>query len=1020
MAAAWPTDMLRIRYELPAFTTGEAEAIARDHFGVQARARSLPSERDQNFYLAPAGGAPAVLKIANASDDPAVLEMQNRVLQHLAEHAALVALPRVLTARDGRDLVTVEGRDGEHHWVRLLSYVPGRLWADVRPHEPSLLRSLGHVLGTLDATLQDFEHPAAERALKWDLARAGWIRDYLPYIEWPDRRALVERGLDAFEREVVPRLPDLRRSVIYNDANDYNVIIGEGRPGQRAVAGVIDFGDMVFTQMVCEVAVGAAYAAMGRRDSLSAMAHLVAGYHAVWPLTEAELEVVFHLVRARLCTTVANAAYQRHAEPEVAYLTISEAPAWDVLERLEAVPPALACYTFRQACGLSAHPHAPAVRQWLLERRNAFGPIVAPDPREAKRLVFDLSVGSTALGHWADLEHPARLAGRLADQLKQAGASVGVGRYGEPRPFYTADDFKVVGDDGPEWRTVPLGLDLFVPAGTPVMAPFDGQIVSIGAHTGPWSSTTALLIKHEPQPGVFFYSHFSGLDGQLPQGLAPGAVVTRGARLGHVSANPPPHLRLQLLLDPAAGVPESALPRQRDLWLALCTDPALLLGLPDAEYAATTPDEQTGALRERRRRVLGRNLSLAYRQPLTIVRGRGAYLYDIDGRAYLDTVNNVAHVGHSHPRVVAAAQGQMAVLNTNTRYLHENVVSYAERLLATLPPPLSVCYFMCSGSEANELALRLARAHTGRLDTLVVDAAYHGNTNALIEISPYKHAGPGGPGAPPHVHVLPMPDVYRGPFRRGDPRAGERYAEAAAEVVARLARDGKAPGTFIAESILSCGGQIVLPDGYLPAVYARVRAAGGVCIADEVQVGFGRVGSHFWGFETQGVVPDIVTLGKPIGNGYPLAAVVTTPAIAASFDNGMEYFNTFGGNPVSAAVGLAVLDLIADEGLQLNAERVGNCLLSRLRALQDRHALVGDVRGVGLFIGVELVRDRDTLEPAGDEANAIADRMKARGVLMSTDGPFHNVLKIKPPLVFSEADADFLAETLDEVLREDL
>jgi 4-aminobutyrate aminotransferase-like enzyme len=199
-----------------------------------------------------------------------------------------------------------------------------------------------------------------------------------------------------------------------------------------------------------------------------------------------------------------------------------------------------------------------------------------------------------------------------------------------------------------------------------------------------------------------------------------------------------------------------------------------------------------------------------------------------------------------------------------------------------------------------------------------------------------------------------------------------------------------------------------------------VRAAGGVCIADEVQVGFGRVGSHFWGFETQGVVPDIVTLGKPIGNGYPLAAVVTTPAIAASFDNGMEYFNTFGGNPVSAAVGLAVLDLIADEGLQLNAERVGNCLLSRLRALQDRHALVGDVRGVGLFIGVELVRDRDTLEPAGDEANAIADRMKARGVLMSTDGPFHNVLKIKPPLVFSEADADFLAETLDEVLREDL
>ncbi len=400
------------------------------------------------------------------------------------------------------------------------------------------------------------------------------------------------------------------------------------------------------------------------------------------------------------------------------------------------------------------------------------------------------------------------------------------------------------------------------------------------------------------------------------------------------------------------------------------------------------------------------------------MRGCGAYLYDEDGRAYLDTVNNVAHVGHNHPRVVRAGQAQMAVLNTNTRYLHEHVARYAERLCATLPQPLSVCYFVCSGSEANELALRLARAFTGRRDLIVVDAAYHGNTGGLIEISPYKHAGPGGSGAPPHVHVVPMPDTYRGAHRRDDPRAGEKYAEAVREAVAQAAAGGRGAAAFIAESIQSCGGQIVLPDGYLTAAYHHVRQAGGVCIADEVQVGFGRVGTHFWAFETQGVVPDIVTLGKPMGNGHPLAAVVTTPEIAAAFDNGMEYFNTFGGNPVSCAVGLAVLDVITDEQLQANALRVGGYLLEQMLRLMDRHALIGDVRGLGLFIGVELVLDRATLAPAGAEAGRIVNRMREHGVLMSTDGPFYNVLKIKPPLVFSQADADLLVRTLDQVLEE--
>jgi 4-aminobutyrate aminotransferase-like enzyme len=403
-------------------------------------------------------------------------------------------------------------------------------------------------------------------------------------------------------------------------------------------------------------------------------------------------------------------------------------------------------------------------------------------------------------------------------------------------------------------------------------------------------------------------------------------------------------------------------------------------------------------------------LSLSYRAPLHIVAGSRQYLYDAGGHRYLDCVNNVAHVGHSHPRVVRAAANQMAVLNTNTRYLHELLAEYIERLAATLPALLSVVYLTNSGSEANELALRLARAHTDREEFIVVEAAYHGNTSALIDISPYKFDGPGGRGRPAHVHKVPMPDIYRGPYR--GPDAGKQYAAG----VTRAAQDSRGLAAFFCESALSCAGQIILPPGYLREAYAAVRAAGGVCVADEVQTGLGRAGSHFWMFETQGVVPDIVTLGKPIGNGHPLGAVITSPEIARSFANGMEYFNTFGGNPVSCATGLAVLDVIRDEELQENARMVGGYLLEGLRGLQQNHPLVGDVRGHGLFIGVELVHDRETLEPATREAADLVERMKDRGVLLSTDGPLHNVIKIKPPLIFSRADADSLVAALEAEL----
>ena len=423
-----------------------------------------------------------------------------------------------------------------------------------------------------------------------------------------------------------------------------------------------------------------------------------------------------------------------------------------------------------------------------------------------------------------------------------------------------------------------------------------------------------------------------------------------------------------------------------------------------------------------RRRVIGRNVSVGYRQPLHIVRGEMQYLVDADGRRYLDAYNNVPHVGHCHPRVVDAAARQMRELNTNTRYLHENLERYAGRVAATLPEPLRVCYFVSSGSEANELALRLARAHTRQRDLIVLDAAYHGNTTTLIEISPYKFDGPGGEGKPPWVHVVPLPDVYRNRTsalgQPVDAQDGVAYAEAVSLAIDRLRTAGNGLCGFIAESCPSVGGQIMLPAGYLPAVYRQVRAAGGVCIADEVQTAYGRLGRSFYAFEEQRVVPDIVVLGKPIGNGHPIGAVVTTPEIAASFDNGMEFFSTFGGNTVSCAVGLAVLDVLEEEQLQAHAARVGAHLLERLRPLVGRAPLVGDVRGSGLFIGVELVRDCESLEPAAQEASQVVNRLREEGILIGTDGPHHNVLKIRPPMPFTSEDADLLASSLESALRQ--
>ena len=1006
-------------------TEAEAVRLAREWYGIDVAARALPGEYDDNFHLTCADGRAFVLKVMHPARERSFIDLQCRALTHLAQRAPQLPLPRVIPNQHGELFASIVAADGSTRLIWLLTFLNGKVLAEIRPHAPDLLGDLGRFLGEMDAALQSFTHAAAERELKWDSSRAGWIRDYVKEIGDSKRRGLVEQFLALYEAEVVPALPRLRRSVIYGDANDHNVLVGHEWTQPRKIAGLIDFGDMHQGITASEAAIAAAYGILGKEEPLAAATAIVAGYHRAFPLDELELSVLFALIGTRLAVSVTNSAHRKTLKPEDHYVTVSEAPAWEALERLVKIHPRFAHYTLRAACGFPAVPQSEKIKKWLGANGRAAASILDADLRTAPRIVFDLSVGSTFLGADPRAAETSLLTERVFREIRKAGASVGLGRYDEARLLYTSSLFGASENPTKERRTVHLGLDIFVEAGAAVRAPLDGMVNIVANNSAPLDYGPVVILRHELGPGEEFFTLYGHLSSDSLGGLKVGKRISRGEQFARVGAPEEngewtPHLHFQIILDLmelGAGFPGVAYASQRAVWTSLSPDPNLLLGIPPDCFPVKEPDpDETLA---QRRALLGKSLSVSYQRPLKIVRGWMQYLYDDTGRAYLDVYNNVPLVGHSHPRVVRAAQEQLALLNTNTRYLHDNVNRYAERLTRLLPEPLRVCFFVNSGSEANELALRLARAHTEREDIIVLEHAYHGHTNTLIDISPYKFSGPGGRGKKPWVHVAPLADDYRGAYRRGDRQAGAKYARHVGEILERTRAEGRGVAAYIAETLPSVGGQIVFPQNYLAEVYQQVRRAGAVCIADEVQVGFGRLGTHFWGFETQEVVPDIVVLGKPIGNAFPLAAVITTPEIANSFDNGMEFFSTFGGNPVACAAGLAVLDVLEEEQLQHHALRAGTHFIEGLRTLQGRYALIGDVRGSGLFLGIDLVLERETRQAAPFEASYVVNRLRDGGILAGTDGPHHNVIKLRPPLVFSEADADLFVKTLDAILQED-
>ena len=419
-------------------------------------------------------------------------------------------------------------------------------------------------------------------------------------------------------------------------------------------------------------------------------------------------------------------------------------------------------------------------------------------------------------------------------------------------------------------------------------------------------------------------------------------------------------------------------------------------------------------LLKRRHRLMGRDLPLFYDPPLHLVRGRDVWLFDADGRRYLDVYNNVAHVGHCHPRVVEAIAGQARLLNTNTRYLGAQVIEYCERLVALFPGRRMVSAFVNSGSEACDIAWRMAKAYTGNSGGLTMEFAYHGITDAIDAFSP---SGSLTGALAPHIRTLPAPDDYRGPFKRGEVDLAGRYAAGADAAIASLREAGMAPGAFIVDSTFLTNGVLEAPPGYLAAVFDKVRAAGGLCIADEVQAGFGRMGNTMWGHQHYDVVPDIVTLGKPVGNGHPLGVVITKPEIMEEFLRQTAFFSTFGGNNVSSAAGLAVLDVIEEERLIDNATEVGAYLKQGLKALMPKHGLIGDVRGIGLVVGIELVRDRRDLTPAQAETQRLLNLMRSEGVLIGREGIHGNILKLRPPIVFRREHADMTIAALDRAFR---
>jgi 4-aminobutyrate aminotransferase-like enzyme/Ser/Thr protein kinase RdoA (MazF antagonist) len=996
-------------------TTKKAEEILFQRYNIKGKAFELPGYTDYNFRIKVDNENCFVLKISREDADENFILFLQDILLYLEKNTDEIILPKIIADKAGNYTSEVFDENKNKQNIRLLSWVLGRIWSQVNPQLDSLRFSLGEQGGLLTKALQGFNHPQAHGVFEWDTAQSLWTKGHLHLFN-SEEQEVISYFQNLFETHLTS-YNQLRKSIIHNDANDNNIIVTADLENPK-VKSIIDFGDAIYSQIINDVAISCSYAIMEHNDPLNAAIPIISGYHASFPLEEKELKHVYNAIAMRLVISYTASIINQKKEPDNAYLQISAKPAWELLKKWKQVHPDFAEYTFRVACGFSAHPNEENFNTWS-EFNNFLLSDLFPTINSTEIHHLDLSVSSTFPGHQQEFNNLDVFQFKIDQLQKEVPNKILAGGYLEPRNLYTSTEYDSSGNCGKQSRTIHLGIDFWLPENTPVHALFDGEVVMAVNDIGDKEYGGLLVLKHQ-QKDFCFYTLYGHNTAKSVLKHPIGSSFKKGAQIA-VLANYPengnwaPHLHFQVLLsllNYKTDFPGVAYYTEIDVWKSICPNPNLLFKIDNLKENLIPVSDEIMAYRKQH---LGKGMRVQYKTPLHIVKGANQYLIDAVGRKYLDTVNNVAHVGHENFKVVKAGQHQMALLNTNTRYLHENINTLAKEILETLPKELSVLHFVNSGSEANELAIRMIKCCTNSDEIIASEHGYHGNTNGTIHISSYKFNGKGGKGKPKNTHIFPMPDALRGKYRGEN--TGEQYANEVQLLIAEIHQQNKKVGGFIVEPIISCGGQVELPSRFLQETYKKVRKSGGLCVSDEVQTGIGRMGKTFWGFQLHDVVPDIVTIGKPLGNGHPIAAVACTKEVAEKFANGMEFFNTFGGNPVSCAIATEVLREVKREKLQENALEVGEYLKSELQKLSKKFPIVGDVRGQGLFLGIELV-DQE-LHPLAEKTDYAVNRMKYFGILMSADGPDHNVIKIKPPLTFTIKNAKEVIFYLHKIFGED-
>ena len=988
-------------------------------WGIKTQLTKLAGEFDLNFKAETADGCRFLLKVMRVGCDAGLVEMQCQALQHIHASSQLVNVPSVIPSTAERNFETLVDEAGKVRLVWVLSFLEGVDYAGFTPKSPHLISQLGTSIANLHLALEGFQHKSLQRDFKWNLTQAAWINDSLTFITDPQRRELLRSVMMDYQDQldIIRALPLF---ATHNDINDYNLLVSASLNEEPKISGIVDFGDMCSSPRICDLAIAGAYIVLDHTQPEQALSSLVAAYHAVLPLDGEEIDLIYPLLRSRLAVSVVNSTIEALDKPDDPYVIISQGPAWRFLESSSIVH-SLVTARLRVACGLPVTKSAARVGRYLSQEvRGNCAAIIGMALDKAP--CHSLSVEGCSVP-----QNPFELTSLEALTLGDATAAasdISLGYYNEPRLIYTNNAFRLNPWKASNRRTVHLGVDVFAPTGTKICAPLDGVIKVIENRLEPLDYGGMVIIKHITPHGDRFYSLYGHLDPAVCQSLHQGQKLKAGevfAVLGTPQQNGgwAPHLHLQLAMGIeglGADWPGVADPDERDFWNALCPNPAALLNLPDEKIGYVSLNESV--ILQQRQNDFGANLKLSYSKPVMLLRGWRHYLFDQWGRPYLDAYNNVPHIGHANPRLQARISEQLKRLNTNTRYLHPAQSALARKLTSKMPEQLSVCFFVNSGSEANELALRLARAVTGGKHMVTLDHGYHGNTTGAIDISAYKFNAPGGVGKPDWVWLMDIPDVYGGKFRQPETDCAHLYSQQVDDAINGITQVGGKLAGFIAETFPSVGGQVIPPKGYLQSVYRKIRAAGGLCIADEVQTGLGRLGEYYFAFQQQEVLPDIVVLGKPIGNGHPIGVVVTTRAIADSFAEGPEFFSTFGGSTLSCVVAKEVLDIVDDEALQANALLVGKQALEGLTMLKEKHEVIGDVRGMGLFIGVDFVTHQSHRKPATDVATYVVNRLRDYRIFAGLEGPNNNVLKIRPPLTIEADDVVILLETLDLILSE--